>query len=222
LHGLHLLPLARRGVKVTVVLPSRSALAHVRRVYARAGLEQQLETVEDAELPAGRRFDWVLSFNALPLAPDWRALLASLAAQAHRLLLFVSHPWSYGTWLVRAARLGSRERRAKLFDHLATRRRVLEAELCRLGRIEDTAWVDCPWWPDLFVDAGDTLAGVMGAPLGLAARPARYVYDAESFPYALGTPPVELSSRLRWHPQFESSRLAPIFAHHRAYLVTRT
>lgn len=169
--GLHLLPLAKRGVRVTVVLPSRAALERVRTVYARAELEHRLETIEGAELPRGRRFDWVLSFNALPLARDWRSLLASLATHAQSLVLFVSHPWSYGTWLVRARRMGARTRKLALFDHASTRKQQLETEIARRGRIEDMAWVDCPWWPDLFVDAGETLAGTIGSRFGLGARP---------------------------------------------------
>jgi len=212
--GLHLIPLARQGVPITVILPSSAALERVRTVYARAGLERQLRTIESDEVPPDCRFDWLLAFNALPLARDWRALLSALSTRAERLALFVSHPWSYGTWIRRASRIASRVPKAELFDHGATRAHALESELRSLGRIEDVAWVDCPWWPDLFVEAGETLAGSVGID-----RPLRFVYDEFSFPFTSDPLPQDLARRLRLHPNFETSRLAPAFAHHRAYLV---
>jgi hypothetical protein len=198
-----------------VISRSSEALERVRAIYARAGLEHRLSTIQSDVVPRDRRFDWLLSFNALPLAADWRRCLAELATHAARLAVFVTHPWSYGTWLRRAARLVSRRRSNELFDHASTRSSALEAELASLGHIEARSWVDCPWWPDLFVKPGETLLGSIGI-----EKPARFVYDESNFPYASSSLPVDLEIALRRHPHFEASRAAPIFAHHRGYLVS--
>ena len=211
LPGLHLLPLAQRGTHVTVALPDAAALARVERIYQRAGLSDRLtlrEAVPD------QHFDLVFSFNALPLAPSWRAYLRDLWPRTDTLVVMVTHPVSYGTFVRRALRI--RRPRRELFDHEATRPRRLVPELEALGVILARAYVDCPWWPDLFVSAGETLAGSLG--VGKSAP--RFVYDPDSYPYA-GPLPRDLARALRRHPSFEESRLAPMFAHHRAYLVVR-
>lgn len=212
--GLHLLPAARRGARVTVALANAAARERVARVYARAGLGDRLTLA--SELPR-RRFDLVVCFNALVLVPDWRAHLAHVWDRAERLALFVSHPYSYGTWIRRALRRLSGKRKSELFDHAACRPRVLRPALAALGEIEAEAWVDAPWWPDLFVPTGSTLAGALGLPV----RKPRHVYAPETFPFADSERPDELRRALGRHPHFDRSRLAPLFAHHRAYLVRR-
>jgi hypothetical protein len=212
--GLHLLPVARRGARVTVALADDAARERVARVYARAGLGDRLTLAP--ELPK-RRFDLVVCFNALALVGDWRAHLAHVWDRAERLALFVSHPWSYGTWIRRALRTLARERRSELFDHAACRPSVLRPRLAELGRIEAEAWVDAPWWPDLFVPTGSTLAGGLGLP----ARSPRHVYGPDEFPFAEGDRPHELRRALARHPRFDGTGLAPVFAHHKAYLLRR-
>lgn len=216
--GLHLLPLARRGCRVTVCAADARALDAVAAAYRHAGALDRLTLFQGERLP-DERFDLVLDFNGLPNVGDWRAHLGMLAARARELVVFVTHPFSYGAFASRALSLLERGPRApRQYQHEATRARVLEPELERLGRIGDRAWVDCPWWPDLFVQPGTTLAQELRDRLRLRRPPphARFVYPASAFPYG-GEPPRELVRALRRHPVFDDSAVAPVFAHHRAY-----
>ncbi len=224
--GLHGLRAAFSGTQVTVVLPSARALEQVRRVYGRAGLDDRLTTILGDRLPEGT-WEVVLGFNALPLAKDWRALTRELLGRAGRLaVIAVTHPFSYGVMLRRLLRRFEPKRELELFDHEATRAHVLEPVLSRYGRIVDRAWVDCPWWPDLFVTAGTglwdaTLTRLTSRPVAPAAN--NFRYTAEDFPWALGVTPPEVLRALRRHPTFDQLQaLGTVFAHHRAYLVEPT
>ena len=95
------------------------------------------------------------------------------------------------------------------------------------------AFVDCPWWPDLFVETGETLlSGTLGRlPFGERFRRGPATPDAAAgttppFLYGPGRFPFfggdgwhdELAPALRRHPNLERSRhrsLAGLFAHHR-------
>jgi len=230
--GLHLLPLAHEGCEVTVQHAEEQALARVRRIYARCGLSEQL-TLERRSWPQrSRRFDLVVSFNALPLVDDWRAYLAALAAGTRRWLLVVlTNPWSYGARLAATRRWLARAERG-LFDHEATRSARLRKALAGVGHVVEQRALDCPWWPDLFVPAGQTLAeglrdwlpgaGAGARGTGRARRAATLVHDEETFPCDLahGWPPA-LAHALGRHPCFERAPLPLrwIFAHHQAYWV---
>lgn len=222
--GLHLLPLARRGTRVTVVLPDPAARDVVREIYARAGLGERLELLD--ALPSEPR-DVVLGFNFAPAVDDWHGHLASLAARARtHLLIVATHPASYGVLLRRALRRLERERRPELFEHPASRPEVLRAALRVHGELIDEAFVDCPWWPDLFVSAGETLRGATLARLGRPAGrhvPSPFDVGPADFPFAHDDVSPALRRALSRHPRFEdaSPRLAALFAHHRAYLVRR-
>lgn len=223
--GLHLLPLARRGVRVTVVHSSPEALGQVEQVYRARGLTDRLELVHGAEplQDPDRSFDLVLSFNALPLVTSWRAYLeALLSCCAGLSIIVVTNPDSYGA---RLCRLFSRHGSKGLYDHEATRQEILLAELSRYGRILASTHVDCPWWPDLFVPPGQTLLGAMFGSLPLArlapVKPS-FTYDAGAFPFAGdATCPAELSAALSRHPTFDGGgrRLGALFGHHIAYLL---
>lgn len=222
--GLHLLPLARRGTRVSVVLTDAAARDAVREIYARAGLVERLELLD--ALPTAPR-DLVLGFNFAPHVDDWRAHLAALAARArHHLLVVATHPASYGVLVRRVLRRLERERRAELFEHPSCRPEILRAALRAHGEVIDEAYVDCPWWPDLFVSTGETLASATLARLGRRPGPrARSPFDAgpADFPFAHGELSPALRRALSRHPRFEgaSPRVAGVFAHHRAYLVRR-
>ena len=98
--GLHLLPLARRGTRVTVASTSQEASDWVRQTYARCGLTGNLEAVCLDQPPKAGTFDLVLSFNALPLVENWRGYLDALAGCTGRFLLAVlTNPHSYGVGL---------------------------------------------------------------------------------------------------------------------------
>lgn len=216
IRGLHLLPLARAGARVTVVSRDPRTLELVQKAYRHAGCIDALELHEGAELP-GREFDLALDFNGLTQLDDWQPHLGELAAHARELVLFVTHPTSYGAFAARGlAYLKPRTSKRAQYEHPATRAKVLDAELERYGHVTRRAWVDCPWWPDLFVEAGTTLAGELRSAFRASTSRAspRFVYAAEEFPYG-GEPPAELARTLARHPTFDDSRIAPLFAHHR-------
>lgn len=229
--GLHLMPLAERGTRVTVLVPDESAAAVVAGVYERVGLRDRLDVRASRDWPRGELFDLVLTYDALPFVEDWQGYLASAAAVARRsLLVSVTHPWSYGTFARRILRLVQPgERPFELFDHPSTRERVLSRALSRHGEVVLDAFVDCPWWPDLFVPTGQTLlSGTLGRlpfgrrflrPVGGAPDPAEaFLYGPARFPLLGGEGFAdELSGALRRHPTFDRSPrpVAAFFAHHR-------
>jgi len=96
--GLHLVDRARQGTQVTVFHEDPGALDRVRQIYRLLGVEPALATAiaRPGALP-DRRFDLVLTFNALPAVGDWVAYLEGLAALASRyLVVCVTNPSSYG------------------------------------------------------------------------------------------------------------------------------
>jgi hypothetical protein len=239
--GLHLLPAAARGARVTVIVPDDASAEIVRGVYRTVGLEDRLDARAGSAWPE-ETFDLVLTYNALPSVPDWKGYLAEAAARARRrLVVSVTHPASYGVFLRRTLRLAQPgEKTLELFDHPATSPRALEPELRRYGRIAGDAFVDCPWWPDLFVETGETLlTGTLSRlPFGArfrrgpaAAAPAApgqepFLYGPGRFPFFGGTGWTdELEPALRRHPNLDGSRiraLASLLAHHRIRSVERT
>jgi hypothetical protein len=233
--GLHLIGLARQGINVTVALPDTRALEIVRRTYRWLGIEERLTTLcaaDPLEIPG--QFDLVLTYNALPLVEDWRSYLTRLTALAARsLLVSVTNPSSYGVKLRRMQRTLELRRTPELFDHPSTREAELRPALDRLGTIEDSAFVDCPWWPDLFVPTGQTLwQGTLGRLPGLGAlmrnrsaaraRPGRFTYAPEHFPLFPRQPGHdEMTKALARHPVFDQrgAWLGAAFGHHRAHRI---
>jgi len=217
LPGLHLLPLALSGTHVTVVVTDAGAAERVRAVYDRAGLADRLTALVGGELPA-RRFDLVLSFNALAQTERWREYLGDQWRRASELVVSVSHRYTYGRALAGLVRTLRRAPPSRLYRSDSASPRQLERAFAELGgRLREHAWVDCPWWPDLFVEGGSTLRQEL---FGRDSGRARFVYDAGSLPLP-GARPADLERALARHPSFESSRLAPLFAHHRFYRVVR-
>ena len=223
--GLHLLPLARRGVSVTVIHPDAEARERVRRVYRSAGLLHRL-TLRAEE---GARADAQLVFNAAHQVDDWRRHLAETAARAERwLIVFATHPRSYGVVVRRVLRkLEPGEAAREQFDHESCRPEVMRRALAPLGEIVAEAYVDCPWWPDLFVSPGESLLSASlsrfrGGPR--TARPSRWDFPPAAFPFARETRPPIIADALRRHPSFERAPplVAGWFAHPRASLVRRS
>ncbi|MGZ6988545.1 MAG: class I SAM-dependent methyltransferase [Thermoanaerobaculia bacterium] len=238
--GLHLIPAAARGARVTVIVPDEEGVEVVRGVYRTAGLENRLDARAGASWP-DETFDLVLTYNALPAVPDWKRYLAEAGAHARRqLVVSVTHPGSYGVYLRRALRLAQPgEITPEPFDHPSSSPSALEAELQRFGRITGDAYVDCPWWPCLSVETGETLlSGTLSRlPFGArfrrgpaAAAPADprqepFLYGPGRFPFFGGNGWAdELQPALRRHPNLEGSRfraLASFLAHQRMLRVTK-
>jgi hypothetical protein len=234
--GVHGLGLARRGVSVEVGLSNEAALANVRAIYASLGLSDRLKTRfcdPQAPLP-DRAWDAVITYNAFPLIEDWRGLLYRVGCAAKRwVVVAVTNPVSYGAQIRKAIRVVEPVRKEELFDHPSTRGAELEPELKKLGRVVSHAYFDCPWWPDLFVDAGESLLGstlkrlpVVG-PMFLAtkgeegAAPTDFVHGAGNFP--LLEPDAPLRAALARHPGFDRAPapVAKLFGHLHAYLIER-
>jgi hypothetical protein len=234
--GLHGLGLARRGVSVEVGLSDEAALANVRAIYESLGLGNRLRTRfcdPEARLPE-ESWDAVIIYNAFPLIDDWRGLLDRVGRASRRwVVVAVTNPVSYGAQIRKAIRVVEPVKKMELFDHESTRGDELEPELRKLGRIVSHAYFDCPWWPDLFVDAGESLLGstlkrlpVIG-PAFLASKgeqgaaPTDFVYGAAKFP--LLDPDAELKGALARHPGFDRAPegVARLFGHLHAYLVER-
>ena len=235
--GLHLVGLARLGCEVTVALPSAEALETVRRVYALLGVADRLRTVEASaeRLPEGG-FDLVLTYNALPVVSAWQGYLARVAQRARKyLVVSVTNPSSYGVYIRKAQRLTEAAREPELFDHAATQPCVLEPVLESFGVVVEHDYLDCPWWPDLFVPTGERLLEaslkripMLGRRLGerlAAGSEDPYRYGPESFPLFAGVEGHEaLVSALKRHPVFDGDRpraLKTLFGHHHAYLVEK-
>lgn len=231
--GLHLIPAAVGGARVTVVVPDDKAAEVVRGVYRTVGVEERLDVRASSEWP-DEKFDVVLTYNALPSVRDWRGHLAEAARRARRrLFASVTHPASYGVFVRKTLRLAQPGARPlELFDHPSTKPGVLEPELTRYGTIVGDAYVDCPWWPDLFVETGETLlTGTLSRlPFGRrfrrgpaappsAERVEPFLYGPGRFPFFGGAGwAEEMEPALRRHPNLEGSRfrrLAGLLAHHR-------
>jgi hypothetical protein len=233
--GLNLLPLARGGTDITVVLPDRDAIERVREVYARGGLSKRLTAIVADAPPQGATYELVLTYNALALVDDWRGYLGDVIARSTRwAIVSVSHPTSYGVYLSRGLKALRGERSPQLYEHEAAAARNLEPELLRHGTIVDIAYVDCPWWPDLFVTAGGTLAQevvsavpIVGAKLAAKLAPSSqphpgpFDYTPDAYPFSTEDEPRELVDAMKRHPHFDdrTRRVAALFAHHRAYLL---
>ena len=232
--GLHLLPAAVKGARVTVIVPDPEAAEVVRGVYRTVGVEDRVDVRSSAAWPDGM-YDVVLTYNALPSVPDWRSYLAEATRHARRQLwVSVTHRASYGVFIRKALRLFQPgPRPMELFDHPSTKPVVLEPELLRLGPIIADAYVDCPWWPDLFVETGETLLtgtlsrlpfgrrfrrGPAAVPTASAAAEP-FLYGPGRFPFFGGEGwSEELEPALRRHPGLDGIRLplaASLLAHHR-------
>ncbi len=233
--GVHGVGLAMRGVAVTAAVDSEEKAERARGVYAAMGAPVTVRVEDGAEglgaLPAA---DLVLAYHALPLVQDWRAYVRELAARAKKLLVVtVCNPDNWGVAAIRAA---ARLRGIKGMEPPETwRTDVLAPALWEVGRVADHVYFDCPWWPDLQVSAGQSLADrarqlfrqkkadvqftadTTGVKLAES-----FVYGPEKWPYFGGAGwREELLPALLRHPGFDGSktRLMPRLAHLHAFVV---
>jgi hypothetical protein len=230
IRGVHCVGLARNGVRVVSATASDRAAIIARAVYKAAAPDARVdfEIVDDerrvADLPAS---DMVLIYHALPFVDDWRSYLRSLAKRARKLLVVATcNPDNWGFTGVRL--LGGVE------VPEVWKTQTLAPVLWELGRVRDHVYFDAPWWPDLPVAPGQSLAnrlkqlvvGKEGARFAPPERDAvlapKFVYGPDRWPYFGGPGWIdELQPALLRHPAFEGSRQGIVrrMAHLHAFVV---
>ena len=228
--GVHGVVLARAGVRVVSAVTTPTAAEFACRVYSRAAPQGRADVrVIDTEaglqaLPAS---DLVLVYHALPFVDDWRRYLEALAKLAKKVLVVATcNPHNWGFQAVRW--IGGAPAPE------VWRTETLAPVLWDLGQVREHVYFDAPWWPDLPVAPGQSLAhrlkqllgsrgGARFAPPERGAVLARkFVYGGDRWPYFGGDGWLdELQPALLRHPAFEGAR-APVverMAHLHAFVV---
>jgi hypothetical protein len=230
IRGVHCAGLARRGVRVVSAVPTARAAEIARGVYdaasRTAGVDVRVVADESAaaDLPAS---DLVLVYHALPFVNDWRVYLRALAKLARKVLVVATcNPLNWGFTAVSWA---SGSPAPDVW-----RKETLAPALWEIGRVREHVYFDAPWWPDLPVAPGQSLANRLKqmVTVGGSARfappekgaelAAKYVYGPERWPYFGGPGWLdELEPALLRHPSFEGSRSKMIerMAHLHAFVV---
>jgi hypothetical protein len=227
--GVHCAGLARKGVRVVTAVPTDESARIARGVYERAapGSTVDVRVVPPShagDLPAS---DLVLVYHALPFVNDWRAYLRALGTLARKVLIVATcNPQNWG---FTAVSLIGRVRAPDVW-----RTATLAPALWELGRVREHVYFDAPWWPDLPVAPGQSLAnrlrqmlvGRAGARFAPPERDAvlasKYVYGPERWPYFGGAGWTdELQPALLRHPAFEGTRheIVRRMAHLHAFVV---
>lgn len=228
--GVHCVGLARSGLRVVTAVTTPQAAQLARGIYDRASPRATVDVrvVEDAAgvdaLPAS---DLVLVYHALPFVDDWRSYLRRLAALARKVVVVATcNPRNWG---FSAVRLVGRVQAPEVWQT-----GTLAPVLWEIGRVRDHVYFDAPWWPDLPVAPGQSVADRLkqmvtrkgGArfvpPESGAVLASKYVYGPERWPYFGGEGWLdELLPALLRHPAFEGSRSKIIerMAHLHAFVV---
>jgi len=229
IRGVHCVGLARRGVRVVSAAPNEACANASRAVYAAAAPRGDVDVrVVDAasvsELPPS---DLVLVYHALPFVDDWSGYLRALGKLARKVLIVAT--CNPANWGFTAVSLLGRVQAPEVW-----KTETLAPALWELGRVREHAYFDAPWWPDLPVAPGQSLAdrlrqmfvrrgGARFAPPDrdmVLAR--RFVYGPERWPYFGGPGWIdELQPALLRHPCFEGSRrkIVERMAHLHAFVV---
>jgi len=228
--GVHCAGLARTGVRVAAAVTSEGAAGVARGVYARvapgAGVDVRVVADEAGvvDLPPS---DMVLVYHALPFVDDWRRYLSSLGKLAKKVLVVAA--CNPDNWGFTAVSLIGRVRAPDVW-----KAETLAPALWDIGRVREHVYFDAPWWPDLPVAPGQSLAnrlkqlfvGSGGARFAPPERDAvlapKYVYGPERWPYFGGPGWLDdLEPALLRHPAFEGSRPAIVrrAAHLHAFVV---
>jgi len=226
--GIHSIPLARRGCKVTVALDDPAEVVLARRAWAaQACLARgDFVCVQGVDLPfPSRCFDLVWNFNRLPFL-DPRALVAEMARLSRRYVALVAPnrrnygfparrlyhhrtglPWPYGDTAVMAP--------------VTVRGLLEEAGL----RVLEVRWLDVPWWPDILDPVAWLKAMIPGADRLLPqARGDGYCWMVGDLPYFDSVAYSDLHRRMRrlgWMERLWPTLLQMPFAHRFAVLAVR-
>ncbi len=230
IRSVHAAGLARQGVRVVAAVRSDEARAVARAVYAAVAPrgDADVRVVEDearvGDLPPS---DMVVVYHALPFVRDWRRYLATLGGLARKVLIVATcNPDNWGFTAVRW--LGGPKAPASWTTE------ALAPALWELGRVRDHVYFDAPWWPDLPVAPGQSLADRLkqmvvakgaaryATPQKGARLAAKYVYGPDRWPYFGGPGWLdELEPALLRHPALEGAaeRVVKRMAHLHAFVV---
>jgi hypothetical protein len=228
--GVHCAGLARSGVRVVAAVTSEDAATVARGVYARTAARASVDVrvvTDEANVRDLPPSDMVLLYHGLPFADGWQSYLISLAKLARK--VFVVATCNPDNWGFAAVSLIGRVRAPDVW-----RTETLAPVLWELGRVREHVYFDAPWWPDLPVAPGQSLAnrlkqlfvGSGGARFAPPERDAvlspKYVYGPERWPYFGGPGWLDdLEPALLRHPAFEGSarKVVQRAAHLHAFVV---
>jgi hypothetical protein len=235
--GVHGVGLARRGITVTSAVDRQDKVPYARGVYdrfAKEGTAVDVRVTSPDDVDSLPEADMVVSYHGLPQLEDWGSYLKKLASKAKKVLVVsVCNPENWGFTAVRW--LG-KVRGIKDFEPPPVwHKEVLGPALWELGRVREHVYFDCPWWPDMPVAAGQSVADrakkllqELGAKKRLQKPGAEvplsnnFVYGADRWPYFGGDGwNDELLPALLRHPAFDGSttKYLPRLAHLHAFVV---
>jgi len=219
--GVHGAGLARKGVAVTAVVDSPEQVGITRSIYEAVGADSANVVAfggKGAEnLESLPKADMVLVYHAFAFVPDWREHLRKLAKHARKVLVVaVCNPENWGVSFVRMlAKVRGVE---GPISPESWHTENLAPLLWEIGRVKEHQYFDCPWWPDLPVSPGQSLAdrlkklivadrdaeSLMRREGGTLAQ--KFVFNRDKWPYFGGNGwASELSPGLSRHPAFESA-----------------
>jgi len=227
--GIHGIPLAQKGCRVTVALDNPAEAALARRAWAaqRCLALVDLICLDGPSFPfPSRRFDLVWNFNRLSfLNPE--ALVAEMTRLSRRYVALVvpnrrnygfparrlyhartGLPWNYGDTAVMTPG--------------AVRRLMEQAGL----RVLEASWLDVPWWPDIIDPVAWLRAMIpgMGRLFSRARQGGGYRWETDDLPYFDQAAYADVHRRmwrLGWMERAWPSLLQMPFAHHFAVLAVR-
>jgi hypothetical protein len=221
--GVHCAGLARAGIRVVAAVTSEASAAIARRVYGRTAPRASVDVrvVSDEarvrDLPSS---DMVLLYHGLPFVDGWQEYLANLAKLARKVFVVATcnpHNWGFA-----AVSLIGRVRAPDVW-----KTETLAPALWELGRVREHVYFDAPWWPDLPVAPGQSLANrlkqlFVGSGGARFAPPERDAVLSAKYVYGPGPGWLDdLEPALLRHPAFEGSRrtLVRRAAHLHAFVV---
>lgn len=231
IRGLNSIPLAQQGASVELVLgdPDEAALAG--RVWDALGLSDRVTVRHspDGRLDvAGRSFDLVWNFNALPQVEDPDGLVSEMCrASASLVLIFTSNTLNYGFGVHRLHHVAAKEPWSHGEIAMMNPRRIARM-LEREGfRVIDRLLVDTPWWPDIdspIEEVAATFLPFLRRRLsGGTRRLDHYTWTADDLPYFEPEARASLEREIGRHFVIERRPfpLKVLFAHHRGVLAVR-
>jgi hypothetical protein len=227
-NGINSIALARRGVRVIVVLPVMDLIRYAKRFYEAEDCLGGAHFVCSNELSLNGQFDLVWNFNCLPQRDDYESVLEQMACRSRRyIMVFVSNTWNYGFWIHRLHHVIEKEHWYH-GDIQTMNTRMISRVLQRMGfRTVRRLFVDVPWWPDIDSPIEEVTASflpILKPFLKQSRRLEIYKYNHINFPYFHEGRRKALRDVLSSHLNFESTRiplLKPLFAHHCGILAER-